>query len=365
MKLTRRNFLELTGAAALATVSRSLGFSQSSKGTNGKIRVAYPPTMAALPLVKGTQESFFLSESESSAFSKNGLEVSLLPSKSPSDGARLVSGGKADCSITDLASAIYGVQGTGNLKVLSTAFDPNEMVRYNGLLTSNLYDISSIGDLIESWLDKSGKNSIVLSKRRDEHYSTDELIKSSGLKVEDSVYYLDGEDLISRMTGLLNGNYVSAVLPEPLLTIALENPQFEGYQANLLETYKDVVKPPFVFVFNQKFLNRSPELVEKFYKSWNNAIEETNNSNKLQLLSLTTEIITGTFPSLKKPIEGTEFTEEFANLFEVPDFSAPAALNESIYDSVLDWTIAKGYLSSRVDFDRVFGEHPSVLSNSK
>lgn len=365
MKLTRRSFLELTGAAALASISRSLGFPQSSQETKARIRVAYPPTMAALPLVKGTQESFFLSESKKSAFSKNGLGISLIPSKSPSDAARLVSGGKADCSITDLASAIYGVKGTGNLKVLSTAFDPNEMVRYNGLLTSNLYNISSIGDLIENWLDKSGKKSIVLSKRRDEHYSTDKLIESSGLEVKDSTYYLDGEDLISRMTGLLHGNYVSAVLPEPLLTLALENPQFEDYQANLLETYENVVKPPFVFVFNQKFLNRSPDLVEKFYKSWNKALKETNNSNNMQLLGLTTDIITGTFPSLKNAIESTELTEEFANLFEVPDFSAPSPLSESIYDSVLDWAITKGYLTSRVDFDRVIGEHSSVLSNSK
>jgi len=365
MKLTRRNFLELTGAAALATVSRSLGFSQSNKDVSGKIRVAYPPTMAALPLVKGTQESFFLSESESSTFSKNGLGVSLITSKSPSDAARLVSGGKADCSITDLASAIYGVKGTGNLKVLSTAFDPNEMDRYYGLLTSNLYDISTISDLIKNWLDKSGKKSIVLSKRRDEHYSTDKLIESSGLEVDDSTYYLDGEDLISRMTGLLNGNYISAVLPEPLLTLALENPQFKDYQANLIETYGGIVKPPFVFVFNQKFLNSSPELVDKFYESWDKAIEDTNKSNNLQLLGLTTDIITGTFPSLKNAIEGAELTEEFANLFEVPNFSAPEALDESIYDSVLNWTIAKGYLSSRVDFDSVFGGHPSVLSNSK
>lgn len=365
MKLTRRNFLELTGAAALATVSRSLGFSQSEKDGSDKIRIAYPPTMAALPLVKGTQESFFLSESESGTFSRNGLGVSLIPSKSPSDAARLVSGGKADCSITDLASAIYGVKGTGNLKVLSTAFDPNEMERYYGLLTSNLYDISSIGDLIENWLDKSGKKSIVLSKRRDEHYSTDKLIESSGLEVKDSTYYLDGEDLISRMTGLLNGNYISAVLSEPLLTLALKNPKFEGYQANLIETYDSIVKPPFVFVFNQNFLNRSPELVDKFYKSWDKAIEDTNNSNNLQLLGLTTDIITGTFPSLKNAIEQTELTEEFANLFEVPEFSAPEALEESVYDSVLDWIIAKGYLSSRVDFDSVFGGHSSVLSNSK
>lgn len=362
MKLTRRKFIKLAGSAALATVPGKFAFSQSQDGELDELRIAYPPTMAALPLVKGTQETFFLEDDGKSAFAENGLEISLLTSKSPSDAARLVSGGKADCSITDLASAIYGVHGTGNLKVVSTAFNPNQMKRYSGLLTSNLYEINSIEDLTQEWLDKSGQKSIALSKRRDEHYSTDELIESKGIKVNDSSYYIDGEDLISRMSGLLNGNYISAVLPEPLLTLALDNPEFEGYQANLLQTYTGVEIPPFVLVFNQKFLERSPDKVERFYKSWSRAIEETNKSNNLQLLGLTTEIITGTFPSLENAVEETEFTEEFANLFEVPEFSRPERLDRKIYNSVMGWAIEKGFLPQEVSYDRVFDSSLPVLS---
>lgn len=362
MKLTRRSFIKLAGATALTTVPGKLVFSQSKSEEIDEVKVSYPPTMAALPLVKGTQDSFFLEDSDPSAFKGKDLKISLIPSKSPSDAARLVSGGKADCSITDLASAIYGVQGTGNLKVVSSAFDPNQMKRYSGLLTSNLYEINTIEDLVQEWLDKSGKKSIVLSKRRDEHYSTDKLIKMKGIAINDSSYYLDGEDLVSRMTGLLNGNYISAVLPEPLLTLALENPEFEGHLANLLQTYEEVEIPPFVFVFNQKFLENSPELVQKFYESWGKAIKETNKSNNLQLLGLTTEIITGTFPSLKQAVEETELGEEFANLFEVPDFPQPKSLDESVYDSVMDWIIEKGFLSNRTSYEELTAGPTIALS---
>ncbi|MFP4201737.1 MAG: ABC transporter substrate-binding protein [Candidatus Bipolaricaulota bacterium] len=365
MKLTRRNFIKFTGVAALSTAFGGSAFSQSGDGELAEVRVAYPPTMAALPLVKGTQGSFYLDDTDKNAFESNQLEISLIPSKSPSDAARLVSGGKADCSITDLASAIYGVQGTGNLKVKSTAFTPNAMDRYAGLITSNLYEINTLEELLEEWLDKSGKKSIVLAKRRDEHYSTDELIKSSGISINDANYYLDGEDLISRMTGLLNGNYISAVLPEPLLTLALENPDFQGHQPNLLKTYEGVTIPPFVFVFNQRFLEGSSELVRKFYDGWNRALEETNNSNNLQLLNLATEIITGTFPNLKNAVERTEFDEDFANLFEVPTFSSPEPLDESIYDSVMDWAIDKGFLPKEVPYERVIDSSSGDIAGNK
>jgi len=276
----------------------------------------------------------------------------------------VVSGGRADCSITGLSSALYAIQGTGNLKISSTAFNPNEFGRHLGLVNNDLYyKISSISDLVENWLDSSARKSIILSLRRDDHYATDQLLKKEGYEGKDNVYYVDQEDLIQRLYGLLNGNFISTVLPEPLLTLALKNPEFRGYQANLLSSYDDVVLPPFVFVFNRKILDEKPELVNEFYKGWDSALKETNDSSNIQLLDLTTKIISETLPSLRNAIENTELTEEFASLFEIPEFSSPKSLNEDVFSSVLEWTISKGYLQEKIPLEQAFDGSSAILAD--
>ena len=364
MKLTRRKFIKILGATSISAITGNLTFANTDSSNLTKLKVAYPPTMAALPLAKGAQKRFFLENESASPFEKQGIELILIPSKGSSDAARLVSGGRADCSITGLSSSIYGIKGTGNLKISSTAFDPNEFGRHLGLVNNNLYfNISSVADLVENWLDSSARKSIILGLRRDDHYATDQMLKKEGYQGKDNVYYADQEDLIQRLYGLLNGNFISTVLPEPLLTLALKNPEFQDYQANLLSNFEDVTLPPFVFVFNRKVLENDPELVNRFYKGWESAVKETNDSSNLELLGLTTKIISETLPSLRNAIENTQFTEEFANLFDIPNFSRPKPLDEDIFSSVLEWTISKGYLKGKIPFKEAYDGSSAVLAD--
>jgi ABC-type nitrate/sulfonate/bicarbonate transport system substrate-binding protein len=365
MKLTRRKFIKHIGAASLATITGKLAFSDTKKNKTTKMRVAYPPTMAALPLAKGVEQKFFLADNGPEPFLDQNIELTLIPTKGSSDAARLVSGGRADCSITGLSSSLYAVQGTGNLKISSTVFDPNEFGRHMGLVNSNLYyKISSVVDLVENKLDSSERKSIILSLRRDDHYATDQLLKIRGYKEKDNVYYVDQEDLIQRLYGLLNGNFISTVLPEPLLTLALKNPEFEDFQANLLSDYKDVTLPPFVLVFNRRVMEKNPELVRSFYKGWEMALKETNASSNVQLLDLATKIISETLPSLRNAIEQTELTEEFAGLFDIPEYSSPRPLDKDVFNSVLDWTISKGFLKEKIPYEQAFDGSSTLFSES-
>ncbi|MBS3786742.1 twin-arginine translocation signal domain-containing protein [Candidatus Bipolaricaulota bacterium] len=362
MKLTRRKFIKLLGTATLTAATGNKVFSESGNSNLTEVKVAYPPTIAALPLAKGVQREFFLGENSIDPFLEQDIKLHLIPSRGSSDAARLVTGDRADCAITGLSSSLYAIQGTGNLKISSTAFDPNESGRHMGLAFSNLYhNVSSLNDLVENWLDNSPKNSIILSLSRDDHYATDQLMESEGYPENDDKYYLNREDLISRLNFLLNEGFVSTVLPEPLLTLALENPGFKRYQIELLSNYGEVALPPFVFAFNRKFLDKDPELIDRFYKGWEGSLKETNSSSNIQLLDLTTQIISETLPGLRNAIENAELTEEFASLFEIPSFSSPKPLNEEVFDSVLDWTISKGYLNERIPFEKAYDGYSAKL----
>ncbi len=352
MKLTRRSFISLLGTASLATLSNKYKLFGNEKSKVEEMSIAYPPTMAALPLVKGTQESNFI-RSDGSHFTDNGVELSLRATKGSSEAVRLVSGGLADCCITDLSSSIYGITGTGNISVTSTIFDPNKTDQYYGLLSSKYYEIASLEDLVTNWLDGTERKSIVLATRRDVQYATDMLLTEKGFEVDEKSFYLDREDLISRMTGLLNGNYISAVLPEPLLTLSTDNPKFAGYQANLIDNYEGVPLPPFVMVFRNELLEEKPELVGNFYRGWEEAVVATNESNNLQLLGLSLQIISKTLPQVGKIIEQMDLGESFAELFDVPKFDPPEELKEDIYDSVVDWAVSHMFLTERVAYGDV------------
>lgn len=361
MKLTRRKFISLLGTASLAALSgRHTIFGESdSKAT--KITITYPPTIAALPLVKGVEKSDLLSNHEGH-FREYGIDMQLRAAQSSSEAVRLVSGGIADCCITDLSSAIYGITGTGNASITCSIFNPNEASKYYGLLTSSYYKIASLDDLVANWLDKSEKKSIVLATRRDVQYATDKLLTSKGYSIDTDSFYLDTEEVISRMTGLLQGNYISAVLPEPLVTLATKNPLFSGYQANLLDNYNGVALPPFVLVFRQDILDKSPSLVKSFYSGWIDSVESTNGSNKLQLLGLTLKIISRTNPQIGKVIENMEFTEDFANLFEVPTFKEPTTLDNEIFQSVVDWALSHKFLQKSTVYKSVIDSSLNLSS---
>lgn len=352
MKLTRRKFISLLGTASVAALTGRYKLLGQEDQEETKVTIAYPPTMAALPLAKGSQEENFMSE-DGGYFSNRGINLSVKAAKGSSEAVRLVSGGLADCCITDLSSSIYGITGTGNISITSTIFDPNQSAQYYGLLASQFYEVASLKDLVNNWLDGSERKSIVLATRRDVQYATDKLLASRGFTVDPKSFYLDREDLISRMTGLLNGNFISAVLPEPLLTLATENPKFAGYRANLVDNYRDVVVPPFVLVFRNELIEKKPEVIHDFYRGWNSSVDATNASNKLQLLGLTLQIISRTLPQVGKIIEGIEFGQTFAELFEVPQFNYPAKLDKEIYGSVVDWAISNKFLPREISYDRV------------
>ncbi|MFW6049437.1 MAG: ABC transporter substrate-binding protein [Candidatus Bipolaricaulota bacterium] len=352
MKLTRRRFISLLGTASLATLAGGYKIFGAGQPEIEKMTIAYPPTMAALPLVKGTQEANFMSN-DGGHFHKNGVKLSLRATKGSSEAVRLVSGGLADCCITDLSSSIYGITGTGNISVTSTIFDPNNTDQYYGLLSSKFYEVTSLEDLVANWLDGTERKSIVLATRRDVQYATDKLLTDNGFEVDEKSFYLDREDLISRMTGLLNGNYISAVLPEPLLTLALENPEFEGYQANLIDNYNGVTLPPFVMVFNDDLIENRPETAGNFYRGWRESVKSTNESNKLQLLGLSLQIISTTLPQVGRIIEQMDLGQSFADLFNVPTFELPGSPNKKTYESVVSWAVSHKFLSRSIAYDDV------------
>ncbi|MFW6013053.1 MAG: ABC transporter substrate-binding protein, partial [Candidatus Bipolaricaulota bacterium] len=262
-RLTRREFLSRTGVslAFLAGTFWRKHNVLAAQSETIKLKLAYPPSMCSLPVVLGQERNLF---------ENHGLDLKLTATEGNSDGAMLVAqggSGGANCCITDLTSSILAyTRGGQQLSVAYQIFLPSREERYLGLISSSQSEITTMKQLLRT-LDEAPKNSIVLEMDSDVHYVTDRLLESQDVQVQQNKYYLPGSNLVRVMMNLLMGEFMAAVLPEPLLTLALKNPLFGEGRGNLLSSYPETDLLPNVVVFNNQFLNRHPDAVNRFAKA--------------------------------------------------------------------------------------------------
>jgi|GEM_PF-1954609 len=351
MKYTRRELLKSLGAGLLSSaLAPFLGKEiwaaaeedkeeDKKEGTGAQsLSITYPPMMASLPLVEGVRTSTFLESKKKNFFMENGIRLKLIPAQGVREAAMMTIHGGADCCITDLSSALLAVaRGKGNSSILATAFSPEEGKRHLGLAASGRYGISSLEELVDKWLDPSPKKSIALEMGSDIQYETEKLFRGRNITPDEDSFFLNTDDLVYTLRGLLFGSFVAAVLPEPLLTLAVNNPLLEGNEADLLADFQSVKLLPAVIVFRRELLQEREEIVSSFLSGWREAIGSVNSRNKSQIMGLAMQVITETMPGMSSVIEDAVLPEGFEERFPLPTFTPPTSLVEEDYLDLADW----------------------------
>lgn len=330
---TRREFLKLVGSG-LATAALGSIPDLNATGKQGtKMRIAYPPTVEALPLTIGK---------EGNIFRDKNIQMKFVTANSYSDAARLTAQGNVHGCITDLTGVILAYTNSGqNLAITSAGITQQDKGQYTGLVRSSYWNISSVSELVNNWLNKGPKHSIALNLGSDLHYCTDQLLRSSGFTPKPQKYYILAERLVQTMLSLLNGTFIAAVLPEPLLTLATSNPYFEGSQARLITDYSSISMPPAVLAFRRPYLrdyfNVESGLMDRFYTSWKESIKAANQASKQELLQSALQVLSSTMPGFGGILSRYNPSKEFETIFSLPSFIPPHELNSKPYRAVGEW----------------------------
>lgn len=277
------------------------------------IRLALLPILDALPMYVAEEQGYFDEEN---------LTVDFIPVTSAAERDQVVQAGQADGMINEILSTLF----YNNIEPEIT------VVRYARVATPDFpqfYVLAAADSEIDT-LDELKGQEIGISEGTIIEYSTDRLLEASGFSADD-IQTIAVPRIPDRMALLNSGEIKAANLPDPLATLAIQN--------GALLLVDDSSFPEYghsTISFRKEFVDEKPEVVERFLKAIEKAIDDIN-SDKEQFSNLLSER-----QLVPEPLVGT---------YTIPDFPSSSVPPVSQWDDILEWAITKGYIDGELEYN--------------
>ncbi|MEW6265532.1 MAG: MetQ/NlpA family ABC transporter substrate-binding protein [Thermodesulfobacteriota bacterium] len=216
------------------------------------LRLGLVPVVDTLPL---------LAAQEAGLFEKEGLEVRITSFQSALERDAALQAGRLDGYFGDLLNTILLVNAGQKLAILTTAFHTHPRFRVFGLAGSPKSNFKALTDL-------KGQ-AVAISRATVIEYLLDRMLAAQGLGA-DFVVKQEIKQIPIRMQMLLEGQVASALLPEPLLTLA------EDKGARVLADDRNLDTCVTVIALNRDRLSQEPTLASRFRKAYAGAVQRIN-----------------------------------------------------------------------------------------
>lgn len=276
------------------------------------LKVAVLPILDVLPMVVAQQEGLF---------TKNGVNVELIPVGSAPERDQLISAGQADGMVNELASVMFLNQ--DQIQV--------QAVRFARAATAEqaLFRILATKDSgIQTAADLKGVP-VGVSQATIIEYLTERLLQAEGLS-GDEIQVVAIPKIPDRLALLGSGELKAAMLPEPFSTLAVQ----QGGKVVL----DDTLRPEYSFsliTFRKAVIDQHPQAVRAFLA----AIEEAVN-----LINADPQ----KYSSLM--VEQKMVPAPLAESFKVPTYPLKGVPSQAQFDDALAWVKEKGYLNKDLSY---------------
>lgn len=271
------------------------------------LKVAVLPILDVLPMVVAQQEGLF---------TKNGVNVELIPVGSAPERDQLISAGQADGMVNELASVMFLNQ--DQIQV--------QAVRFARTATADqaLFRILAAKDSgIQSAADLKGVP-VGVSQATVIEYLTERLLQAEGLS-GDEIQTVAVPKIPDRLALLGSGELKAAMLPEPFSTLAA--------QQGATVVLDDTLRPEYSFsliTFRKAVIDQYPQAVRAFLA----AVEEA-----VTLINADPQKYSGLM------VEQKMVPAPLAESFKVPIYPLKGVPTQSQFDDALAWVKEKGYLN--------------------
>jgi NitT/TauT family transport system substrate-binding protein len=271
------------------------------------LKVAVLPILDVLPMVVAQQEGLF---------TKNGVNVELIPVGSAPERDQLISAGQADGMVNELASVMFLNQ--DQIQV--------QAVRFARTATADqaLFRILAAKDSgIQSAADLKGV-AVGVSQATVIEYLTERLLQAEGLS-GDEIQTVAVPKIPDRLALLASGELKAAMLPEPFSTLAA--------QQGATVVLDDTLRPEYSFsliTFRKAVIDQQPQAVRAFLA----AIEEA-----VILINADPQKYSGLM------VEQKMVPAPLAESFKVPTYPLKGVPTQAQFDDTLAWVKEKGYLN--------------------
>jgi NitT/TauT family transport system substrate-binding protein len=299
--------------AAIAIFSLVPTSCQSGEtGETTTLRVALLPIMQTLP--------FYIAE-QNGYFSDQGIEVELVPVKSPTERDALMQAGEVDGMLTDLPGVGVFNRDEPQVKIISLAHKAYPNSPQFRLLAAPNSEIDDVADLAGVKIGIS-QNTVI-------EYITDRMLQASGLSA-DQIAVEEITAIPVRFEQLMSGQVQAATLPDPLAQGAIAG------GAKLIVDDSDFPQySQSVLVFDADAIEAKSNTLGKFLTAWNKAVAELNANP-------------GAYQDLL--IEKGRVPESIQGSFAMPPFPANEITGEEAWADVVTWLREKDLISREIPY---------------
>jgi len=306
-----------------------------------ELRVSLPPIMGSLPIALANGWGLF---------PKHGVDVQVIGLSDDQARSLALMAGNIDGMVCDLTTAILLYTAGTDIVITSTAYTPTQTGSL-ALLSQSFFNINSIDDLLSRTEPGSSLKSIAITSMSNIEYDIDRLMEHLGYKIDPDKDYSYWHDLLQVATFLSLGSVYAAVLPEPYITYIANYPSvMKGSHLVHLSDFEGIDLLPSVVVFRRDFVNAHPDLLERFYDAYREAVERINSATKQELIDIgIDEALSLFFPGLTEEV----VPEGIMDSFVIPHFPPPEMVPQAQYEDVIAWVNAKRYTWKHPEYEEL------------
>ncbi len=246
-------------------------------------------------------------------FTKEGVEVELLPFLSALERDSAITAGAIDGAVSDPVGAILLDKGRGLIKITSLCLGKTPAEGVFAILAAPESNLTKVEDL---------KNvPIAVSNATIVEYVTERLLEGQEF-TPGQISTIDVKKMPIRMQMLLSNSVAAATLPEPLASIAVS----KGARVLLTDATSKKSLSQTVIVFRNDVLKNRKNDVTAFFRGLHSAVQAIN-ENPESYRALFVE--KGRIPPF------------LADSYIIPKFPTPEPFSKELYIPVIKWLNAK------------------------
>jgi NitT/TauT family transport system substrate-binding protein len=288
--------------------------SGGSDHTPVTLKIGQLPLIDGLPFWVADQKGYYQAE---------GVNVELVTFKSANERDAAIMSGAIDGMLADLvaSSTLLGSAGT-KVQVTSLALGATKQ---EGPIAIVAAPGSGITDLTQL----KGKE-IGTSTNSVMHLVADKLLEEKGMKPDD-VKMLNTANIPIRFESLMSGQLKAAVLPDPLLSLAIAK------GATLLASDVDakVNLSQSVITFSSKSIQEKGDGITRFFRAYNRAVADIKvNPNSFK------EIL----------VKQANLPKDIVESYQVVPFSPAQAPKQEDVERVVQWLMDKNLLKAKISY---------------
>jgi NitT/TauT family transport system substrate-binding protein len=288
--------------------------SAGSDHTPVTLKIGQLPLIDGLPFWVADQKGYYQAE---------GVNVELVTFKSANERDTAIMSGAIDGMLADLvaSSTLLGSAGT-KVQVTSLALGATKQ---EGPIAIVAAPGSGITDLTQL----KGKE-IGTSTNSVMHLVADKLLEEKGMKPDD-VKMLNTANIPIRFESLMSGQLKAAVLPDPLLSLAIAK------GATLLASDVDakVNLSQSVITFSSKSIQEKGDGITRFFRAYNRAVADIKvNPNSFK------EIL----------VKQANLPKDIVESYQVVPFSPAQAPKQEDVERVVQWLMDKNLLKAKISY---------------